>query len=408
MNEDVQSNESKKSATATPRSKRTSKKRSITTRSKIKRRITAESNQPEKNKASAQPDLSNAPASPGVNMIGAGKTVSYLALFVAIVALGIAGYFVYQTEVATSLKGMEQTATVKLLDQRVSSLQDSKDTLSAKQQGLEERLQNAAQQSGEVAVKVKQLSAALEKLYGKLDRSRQDWTLEEIEQLLLLANQRLHLAGDVAIAMTALEMSDQRLRDLGDPGLVEVRRNIAIELTQLKNTENIDVSGLALRLNSLALNLDGLKIQDKQFADSTKVNDKQNGETVGDEPSGWSRLLDELWQDISGLVRIQNVEKSYRPLLTPEQRYFLQENLSLMLSGAQLALLRFEQSVYRQNLNSAISWVKKYYNVDDPVVKKLIGELEELADKTIKVNLPDISASLSALRSIKSARAAKL
>ena len=194
----------------------------------------------------------------------------------------------------TVSQAVEQTGTVKLLDQRISSLQDGRDKLLENQQGLrqrdqsiQEKLGQAAQHRSDLALEVKQLSEALEKLYGKLDLSLQDWALEEVEQLLLLANQRLNLGGDVAIATTALEMSDQRLRDLGDPGLVEVRRSIAEEWIQLKNTENVDLSGLALRLGGLSTSLDGLKIQEQQIAGVENVDNKPDGEKISEEAGNW-------------------------------------------------------------------------------------------------------------------------
>ena len=60
-------------------------------------------------------------------------------------------------------------------------------------------------------------------LYGGVD----SWRLKEVEQLLLIANDRLHFSSDVGLAGWALKLADSRLRQLADPEIVPVRGMLA-------------------------------------------------------------------------------------------------------------------------------------------------------------------------------------
>ena len=60
---------------------------------------------------------------------------------------------------------------------------------------------------------------ALEALYQELTRNRDEVTLEEVEQLLLIANQQLQLASNVKAALIAMQEADARLQRIDRPQL---------------------------------------------------------------------------------------------------------------------------------------------------------------------------------------------
>jgi uncharacterized protein HemX len=69
-----------------------------------------------------------------------------------------------------------------------------------------------------------------------------------------------------------------------------------------------------------------------------------------------------------------------------------------MLFGAQQALLQGNVTVYRNNLKTATQWLKDYFDVNTQVIATTITELDALYNSRIVGDLPDISASLEALR----------
>ena len=105
-----------------------------------------------------------------------------------------------------------------------------------------------------------------------------------------------------------------------------------------------------------------------------------------------------MWHDLVGLVRIRMNTEVQKPLLLPEQSYFLRENLRLMLYGAQLAALHGDTVTYQQNIRSAQAWIEDYFDIDAQAVGNTQQELERLINEKIVIEPPDISGSLNALR----------
>src|SRR5207253_2146278 len=119
--------------------------------------------------------------------------------------------------------------------------------------------------------------------------------------------------------------------------------------------------------------------------------------------ASWRAQARSLWQDMLSLVRVRTDVSAQRPLLPPEQEYFLRENLKLMLYGAQLALLQGNTAVFQQNIAVADQMLKDYYDLSTQVVSVMHGELEKMRASKLVAELPDISHSLAALRSVSGA-----
>ena len=103
-------------------------------------------------------------------------------------------------------------------------------------------------------------------------------------------------------------------------------------------------------------------------------------------------------------MRIKNAEKTEVPLLSPEQAFFLRENLKLRLLGARLALLARDQTSFKTDLDAASEWLQRYYDTGDRPVAAALTTVTQLAQSQLSIELPDISASLDAARNLKMVR----
>jgi uncharacterized protein HemX len=255
--------------------------------------------------------------------------------------------------------------------------------------------------------KQKTLTEAIRKASQHLSQSRVSWVLAETEQLMIIANQRLQLAGDMDTAAIALEIADQRLRDLADPDLTPVRKILAKEIQALKSTERADIAGITLRLSALADSVESLPLS-LEFQQLTKLREEKQAEKpVKQEPPQSVKQKNknkgffvELWADIMSVISIRTNVESYKPLLPPEQQYFLRENLRLMILGAQQAALRADHNTYRNNLNSANRWARQYFDTRSQPLSHLIKEIDALSKARLATAQPNISASLKALRNV--------
>ena len=146
-----------------------------------------------------------------------------------------------------------------------------------------------------------------------------------------------------------------------------------------------------------------LKVTYQHEADS-KTAGKKN-ETATKTPEKESQpeqpgFFSELWSDIRGLVQVRSNVQSYKPLLAPEQQYFLRENLRLLLLGAQQGLLRNDRVVFTHNLKAAKQWVDDYFDTNTQAIRQLKKDIDGLLKTKMVEKEPDISKSLALLRKL--------
>jgi uroporphyrin-3 C-methyltransferase len=317
-----------------------------------------------------------------------------VALLLALAAAALAGW-----------QWFDSRRSFSLLDNEVAKRFGQVDALSREARALAAQARDTM---ADVSARLGQLEArmfetqnqrlALESLYRDLSRGRDEWTLAEIEQVLQIANQQLQLAGNVKAALIALETADARLARMDQPQLTSLRRVINRDMERLKAAPYVDVVGMALRLDNVMNQVDSLSLAMEQRP--ARPNPEPESTTAG----FWQRLWREGKQDMRDLIRIQNVEKLEVPLLSPDQAFFLRENLKFRLLGARLALLAHDERSFKADLKAASGWLTQYYDGADKMVAAAQSTLKQLIQSDIGIQMPDISASLDAARNFKLVR----
>jgi len=236
---------------------------------------------------------------------------------------------------------------------------------------------------------------ALQTLYLELANNRDEWTISEVEQLLIVASQQLQLAGNAKPALLALQTADARLQQLDKPQVIALRKIIGRDIQRLQALPSVDTVGISLKLESLVDAADKLPLISERHPQSDKP-------LLPDWDSNpWRRLTQEIWQDIKRMVRVERMDEPEPPLLEPEQAYFLRENLKLRLLTARIALLQHDESTYRADLQLAGNWLKRYFNTQDSAGRNALTALEQLSSSDISIELPDIGESLNAVAKYK-------
>lgn len=325
---------------------------------------------------------------------GAARTLAALALLASLAALGVSGWLWWRLDLQAGLGEARLPERLDALEARWGEVARGMAQHGARLEDLAERQTT--------------LERSLSDLRAELGRGRQDWVLEEVAQLLLVANTRVRLGGDLDTALAALQEADRRLEALAEPGLLALRKQINDEITALQTAPRPDIAGITLKLGSLARSVDRLPLATR--AHFRTVEETPAAAAPAPPPDRIGRLralLAEIWGDLKTLVTVRRIEARRPPLLPESQRYFLYENLRLMLNGAQLAALRADQAAYRHDLETAAAWLKEYFDTREDNVRRVMAELETLAAHNLTPELPDISGSLEALRALQKGAAAK-
>lgn len=114
-------------------------------------------------------------------------------------------------------------------------------------------------------------------------------------------------------------------------------------------------------------------------------------------------ILAELWAQARDVIRIEVANRPAAPLVTPEQSFFLRENLRLRLLSARIALLSRDDRTFKSDLQAATAWLRQYFDVSAKPVQSAIATLTQQAAVAMPGEMPDLSRSLEAVRVLKAA-----
>lgn len=241
------------------------------------------------------------------------------------------------------------------------------------------------------------LNEAVAKVQRQLSKTRGDWLIADAEYLLGIANERLHLIGDVNTTREALEGADQRLSESGDAAAYKVREAIANELALLKSIEPVDTVGIYASVQTLQKQADQLVLL-LPYTGKAPAETETPAPTT-DPATEDTGLLDSALDQLEGIVTIRHTEHEVKEILTPEQAQFIREQLRVKLEIAKIALVQHNGALFKSGLADAKQWVEQNFT-KNTASNNFIAELERFNSVNIHSQYPDISGSLKMLRDI--------
>ncbi len=202
-----------------------------------------------------------------------------------------------------------------------------------------------------------------------------------------MAGRKLWSDQDVTTAVTLLKSADASLADMNDPSLIDVRRAITEDISALSAVSQVDFDGIILKLNQLSNQVDNLRLADNNIDDSPM---DANSDELSSSLSEWRQNLSKSWHSfMSDFISIRRRDSSAEPLLAPNQDVYLRENIRSRLLVAAQAVPRHQDEVYKQSLETISTWVRAYFDVNDPSTKAFLDELENLSQQPISMDVPD-------------------
>lgn len=338
-------------------------------------------------------------ARPFVVKQAGGNVMAICALVLAALGLGAGGFLFVQGQ--NVLKNQELAFNQKIdkaalgESENAALLKDGINRQAAMQSELDRLGDN-------VKTNAEQISTA-QKAYRELTKGRADWLADEAEAMLDMAAQQLVLTGNIQAAVGVLEHIDSRLSRFDQAELLPIKQAVGSDLAELKNRPYADISGTALRLDRLEAAVSGLPLILEGVL-KPGVQAKNEAPASSWWQDAWGKSLEAL----KGLVEIRRLNNNDAMLISPEQAYFVRENLRLRLLGARTALMQRNSEIYQGDLSSAEAAVRQYFDAKSPATQSWLKELAELKALDVRVSADDgLKASLNAVRAyLDGARAA--
>ena len=248
----------------------------------------------------------------------------------------------------------------------------------------------------------------LESLMSSLSRTRDENVLGEVEASLRAAMQQATWTGRSEPLVVAMKQADERLAALSGPRLGTVRRALARDLERIVAAASADSGLLAQRIDDVLRRVDELPLT-MQVPAAADVTNRTPGVTHPD-PSEvavptWRDHAAEYWRswkqivadEARSLVRVTRIDQPQAMLLTPQQAYFLRENLKLRLLSARLAVLSRQTDVAQGDLREALRSLDAYYDRQSQRVASAADTLKQVAAAARQTAVPRPDDTLAAL-----------
>jgi uroporphyrin-III C-methyltransferase len=330
-------------------------------------------------------------------------TVALLALWQRLDAL--------QTEAARRLAGAEQAATVA---------KANSEAINTQLRGAEARLAAAEARIADYASQ----RAALDKLMADAT-SRESLRISgDFEQLLTLAEQEAQLTINPAPLLTALRVLDGRA-DLA-PTLARDKLKAAIskDTDTLRKADLPDRAALLAKSDELARLLDELPLaaevkpntsaevntannmrsNAKRGSDKVPRNtntpdtslilaDNKSASTSDSLPSidswqSWKQWLSALTAPLTDWFKLRRIDAPDALLATPEQQFWLRENMKLQAQSARLSLLARQSDSYQRSLEKVQQTLTQHADAKQLKVQQTQALITQLRAATLNASLP--------------------
>ena len=347
--------------------------------------------QPQRVEAS-MPESNNLPQNnaPVIIKQSGGKALAAGATVLALLSLGASGFLFVQGQ--NVLKNQELEFNQKIdkaalgESENASLLKDNLNRQTAIQAELD-RLNNGQKNNSDQILQT-------QKAYQELLKGRINWLVDEAESMLNTASQQLMLSGNLQGAVSVLEHIDSRLSRFEQPELIPIKQAISNDLAALKNRPYVDISATALRIDRLETGISGLPlVLDGVLKPGAAPVEATNSGTW------WENTWEKSLNALKGLVEVRHLDSNDAMLISPDQTYFIRENLRLRLLDARIALLQHNGEVYQSDLNNVEATVKQYFDSKSPATQSWLKELAELKALDVRMISDDsLKASLSAVR----------
>ncbi|PVX82402.1 uroporphyrinogen III methyltransferase/synthase [Paraburkholderia unamae] len=343
------------------------------------------------------------PPGTGNGRRGAGSALLWLVVVLVAAGSGAGGYYLNRK---LDGLGMQAIQRQQAGEQQIAALRARTDQAVTGAQQIDKQI---AQLEGKIA-DAQTSQQALAQQYSDLSKSRDDWTLAEVGQMLSSASEQLQLTGNTQLALFALQSADTRLAASDNAQAIAVRKAIAEDIDKLKAAPSTDLTGLAIKLDTALGQIDSLPLSGEALVAHTKPEaaapaDVAKVAAATNEPR-WKVWVDTfvngVGKQIASLVQVRRIDNADAMLVSPDQGYFMRENLKLRLLSARLSLLSRNEATLKSDLADADATLARYFDGASKQTQTVRELLKEVGAGSAAVALPTLDKSLQAIQQYRS------
>jgi uroporphyrin-3 C-methyltransferase len=326
-------------------------------------------------------------AAPGAVVVP--RALIYVLIAVALVSLGVSGMLWQRlSNIQEQLARQSQESGNTSIEARTLARQAqeiARDT-AARQAVLDTRLAEVALQRSQV-----------EELVQSLSRSRDENMLVDIESALRLAQQQAQVTGSVEPLLAAMRAADQRLERGAQPRLARVRAAVLRDIDRIRGATVPDVPSLLTRLDEITRQVDELPLANAAAPNTAASAASARKAQAPARLQWWEQALADIREEARGLVRVSRIDEPEAVLLSPDQSFFVRENIKLKLLNARLEVLSRQMDAARADVASANAALRKYFDGNSRKMQATVQQLQQVQSQLRSVDVPRIDETLAVI-----------
>lgn len=344
---------------------------------------------------------------PGQVPLAARSVVPWLVVAALLLLLAIVA--VWNAWGANSRVRALETELVRRL--QTSSDQAAEARAAARQ--AQEVAQNAAAKMALLEARVAESSvqrSQIELLMQSVARTRDENVLADAENAIRVALQQSALTGSSEPLLSTLQQIEERLARYSQPQVERVRRAVSADLDRVRSVAVADIASLTIRLDEAIRQIDELPLlaTPERRASTRAIRAAAPASTASAAASAppswvdpwldrWSVLKAAVWGEVRALVRVTPIDLPEAVLITPENAFFLRENVKLRLLNARLALLSRQFDTAQSDLRDVRSALDRYFDRSSRKVQGTTELVRQVAAQSRLVTVPRPDATLAAI-----------
>lgn len=335
---------------------------------------------------------------------------------------------------SVALSLMSQQKVMALEQELVRRQQDSQGQ-STEARALARQAQEQAQ-SAEAKVVLMEARVAeasmqrtqLDELIQQMSRSRDESVLADVDAALRVATQQSALTGGAEPLVAALRQAEDRLARLNQPRVERIRRAVALDLERVRAASVADVPGLTIKLDEVMRSIDELPLvaqvdrrttanlaasaaSTRKAALAARKAASAASPSADAAPDWWLRVKDlggawvgAVWQEARDLVRVSQLDNADAMLVSPEQSWYVRENLKLRVLNARLALLSRQFDIVQADIRDVRAALDRYFDRQSRRVQLTAELLQQVSSQARTITLPRPDETLAALAAVQAGR----